>query len=263
MRKATRSRRHPRRNPSVEDWGGVTPLAAKYWERLGKRDRTEWLLGFFSDRSGGKTFAARHETTRSLQSIINNAGEEFSWRLAKEFADAIDEEATDAAAGKARPVYDAPALDLATVIRKYVSGTPPLNVDELIFLRDAVEKSTVAHGIRVLERIQQDDPAWQRGEDVRFSVASFSSAIFSRGERAGQISFKSSDKCIVRVPNPRRGMTISYGGMTVANVGFSASGERETLLTGGYIVARVDRIPEPGTPKIYGYTTTLYTLREV
>lgn len=244
--------------------GSATPLASQYWSKLPKADRFEWLAGFFGDKSGGKTFAAGNETTSSIQTILNEAGEYWSWRAAEEFADAVDEEAR---AWKERGYKfeqreTEDELNLETVLDKYIGDSRMMNSKEIVFLRGVIEASHVAPGLRFLERIQADDPGWREGEHVKFSIASFSAAEFSKGDRAGNIGWKSTDQCIVRVNNPSRGLTISYATRNMMTMQFDAASERETLLGGNYVIESVEQIVEPHTTPAYGYRIPLYILRE-
>jgi hypothetical protein len=247
----------------VADNGTATPLAKQHWSRLKTSDRFEWLVGFFGDRPGGKTWAAQNETNPSLQGIMNEAGELWNWDSAGEFGEAVDEEAKDHASGKPTPATETrEELNLESVLSKYVGDSRMMNTQELVFLREAILDSRVAPGVRVLERIQADDPGWRKGEHVKFSVASFSATEFSKGKSAGNIGWKSTDKCIVRVENPRRGLTVSYAGRDLMKMQFDAAAERETLLGGAYTVIEVEQIVEPHTTPVYGYRIPLYHLRE-
>jgi len=245
--------------------GAATPLASRYWAKLKPTDRFEWLVGFFGDKQGGKTWAAQHETSSGLQMILNEAGDTWNWGLAEEFAEAVDGEAQEwQANGGVLPSreVEAPGLTLDSVLTKYVSDSRMMNTSELVFLRGAILDSKVAPGISFLERIQGDDPGWKKGERVKFSVASFSAVEFSKGHSAGAIGWKSTDRCIVRVDHPRRGLTVSYVGRGLMDMQFDAAAERETLLGGDYTVVRVESIVEPHTTPAYGYRIPFYVLRE-
>ena len=242
----------------ASEWSGGSSEATKqYWKGLKPEDRFEWLVGFFGDSPGGKTFAASNEDVRSLQTVINSAGDKFGWKDTELFYRAVEEEMKE---GYVPPPSS--QLNLDEVLTKYVSN-PTLGTTELSFLRNEIIKSHVAPGIKFLERIQSDFPDWTVGETIKFSVASFSAAEFTKGERAGAIGWKSTDKCVVRVENPKRGLTVSYAGRGLIDMQFDAGAERETLLTGNYVVSDIKDIVEPGTIPEYGYKIKVFVIREV
>lgn len=155
---------------------------------------------------------------------------------------------------------DHPPVSIERLVAEYVIAPDRISFIERQLLAQATTTSRVGPNVRRLERINVSVPNWYVGDVVDLFLSSFSTALFSRGESAGHISWKSSDGAIVAIENPTRGLTVDYG--KVNQRFFSASGERETIVTGAYRVTAKELIVEPHTYPEYGYRVPLYTLAE-
>lgn len=85
-----------------------------------------------------------------------------------------------------------------------------------------------------------DDYRLGVGDFISFEIGSFSLAMFSEGETAGHIQWKSNDKAILAIERPRVGLLVDYS--TVQNVGFYAGDEREILVTGDYSIIKIELV---------------------
>lgn len=215
------------------------------------------MLEHLQGAPGGSTFAVTEGPVSNLHSLVIAIGEYGpGWYYAETFLTSVEV----ASEHGHKPTSRTP-LEIGAVINHYVSASDSLSVQELNMLRRAVAGSIVAPSVTHLERVQRDDPKWVAGDEVEFVVASFTSVRIADGQKAGVIAWKSSDKCIVVIDDPYRGLTIDYSKVKVM---FSASAERETLITGRYRVLRVDKITEPGTRPEQGWPKIpMYTLQEI
>lgn len=127
-------------------------------------------------------------------------------------------------------------------------------------LMNWVKSSILPPGL-VLQRISSVDPKYEVGDRMSFlPLASFTTVDVASGKSAGQISWKSSDACIMQIENPIRGWKVDYN---IIKVLFDASSEKEVIVSGDYVVVERRIIPEPGTLPQYGYEIPMYILREV
>lgn len=130
----------------------------------------------------------------------------------------------------------------------------------------AADKATLATFVKDnslpaldLERVESKLPDWAVGDVIKLPLTSFTTVKLSQNKRAGQISWKSSDKAMVSIPNATRGWRIDYD---VIDVMFDASDENEVLVSGKYKVTEIKKVPEPGTLLQYGYLVPMYVLEE-
>lgn len=114
---------------------------------------------------------------------------------------------------------------------------------------------------KALIRINREDPKWREGQRIQLPTTSFTREgnTVKSGKAIGHIGWKSSDKALIEIEAPSRGLDVDYSQFSVP---FNASGEAETLVAGSYVVKAVTKIPEPGTSPAYGYLVPLYTLTE-
>lgn len=110
-----------------------------------------------------------------------------------------------------------------------------------------------------LERIYSVDPGYRKGERIYLNCSSFSRIPLSKGNSAGTITWKSSDKALAKILNPSKGLDLPYEKLKDL---VGASKEKETLVTGFYQVKDITFIPEPGTKLEDGYRVKQYILEE-
>lgn len=158
-----------------------------------------------------------------------------------------------------REVADAADVPLSTLLTEYTLDPRRMPDAHRHVLAGIASKSRV-RGIDRLERISRDVPDWRVGDEVDLFLASFSSVHFSESKSAGQITWKTDDGAIIAIDHPTRGLTVDYS--IVNQRYFNPSGERETIVSGVYRVAKVERIVEPFTFAPYGYKVPMFTLAE-
>lgn len=114
---------------------------------------------------------------------------------------------------------------------------------------------------KTLTRISREDPKWRQGERIQLPLTSFTQRgdLVTQGKAIGHIGWKSSDRSIIQIDNPSRGLDVDYSKISVP---FNATSEAETLVAGNYIVSAVTKIVEPGTSPSSGYFVPVYTLAE-
>jgi hypothetical protein len=148
--------------------------------------------------------------------------------------------------------------EFVKAINDYVRDSRTMSYGSRKIVHDWVSQSTLPPGLK-LQRISSKDPNYSVGDSISFPLASFTMVDVTSGKSAGQISWKSSDACIMQLKDPKTGWVIDYD---VISVAFDAAAEREVIVTGNYVVVDKQMIVEPGTAPQYGYEIPLYILEE-
>ena len=148
--------------------------------------------------------------------------------------------------------------EFVKAINDYVRDSRTMSSGSKKIIRDWVLRSSLPSGLK-LQRISSEDPKYNVGDSTSFPLASFTMVDVASGKSAGQISWKSSDACIMQLNDPKTGWIIDYD---VINVAFNAAAESEVIVTGNYVIVDKQMITEPGTAPQYGYEIPLYVLEE-
>ena len=148
-----------------------------------------------------------------------------------------------------------------SLVSKHVTDLDAMTSEEKTQLAHAIHTSTLKD-VGTLYRVSRDDPGWKPGSVITFGEPKSSTTVdVSTGKSAGQITFKSRDKAVIVIDNPKHGIAVDYS--KVSQHHFYAGDEKEVIIAGKYMVVSVEQIPEPGTNPAYGYKVPKYTLREV
>jgi len=149
-------------------------------------------------------------------------------------------------------------LDIKT-LNSFVQDARTLDPIKKFNLAKFVERQMLDRPTRI-ERIVLIDPDWNVGDNVKFTLASFTKVQVSQGKKAGAIAWKSSDEALIVIDRATRGYAIDYDLITLM---FSASEEKEVLVTGQYRCIDKKMIVEPGTEPQYEYKVPCYFLTEI
>ena len=128
------------------------------------------------------------------------------------------------------------------LVSKHVQDSHTLSSDERESLAAVIGKSVTSK--RQLQRVSTDDAKHAKGSIVDFGPMSFTDAKLTSGGGADHISVKYSDDAVYVIGSPKRGLDVNYSEIETKN--FSPSGERETIVAGKYLVAKVARVDHPG-----------------
>lgn len=145
------------------------------------------------------------------------------------------------------------------LVQEYVRSPDRLDKTQKQQLAELVKRSQTTRP--KLVRVSREDPRYQQGEILDFEATSFTGVALDEGKQAGQIAWKSSDKALMIVEKPKRGLDVPYKQIQTPH--FYAVGEEETIVAGRYLVKEVRQVTEPGTRPEYGYKVPMYVLEEV
>ena len=153
---------------------------------------------------------------------------------------------------------EVPDPEFVELLNRYIGDSRTMSSSDRKRLAEKISGMRLNPGL-VLERVSSSIPG-EVGDTIGFDVVSFTTVSISSGKNAGQIVWKSVDKCLMRIENPTRGYEVDYN---LVKQLFDAPNEKEVILTGNYRIVSREMVTEPGTKPQYGYTVPMFFLEEI